>query len=39
MMTSWNLLYRLLRNNFPDKLCHNERKMTSFEQIKNKGKI
>ena len=39
LMTSWNLLYRLLRHNFPDKLYHNEIKMICFEQIKNKGQI
>jgi hypothetical protein len=31
-MTSWQLLYRLLKGAFPDTLYHNERKMTSFEQ-------
>ena len=31
-MTSWQLLYRLLKVAFPDTLYHNERKMTSFEQ-------
>lgn len=35
MMTSWELLYRLLRDVFPDKLLHYERKMTSFEQKKD----
>jgi 2,6-dihydroxypyridine 3-monooxygenase len=35
LMTSWELLYRVLRETFPDKLYHNERKMTSFKQKKN----
>jgi 2,6-dihydroxypyridine 3-monooxygenase len=34
-MTSWELLYRILRHAFPDKYYHNERKMTSFEQKKD----
>lgn len=34
-MTSWELLYRLLKDAFPDKLYHYERKMTSFEQKKD----
>ncbi|MER5176188.1 MAG: hypothetical protein ABJB76_03725 [Candidatus Nitrosocosmicus sp.] len=35
LMTSWELLYHLLRDVFPDKLHHNERKMTIFEQKKD----
>ncbi len=32
LMTSWDMLYRQLRDVFPNELYHNESKMTSFEQ-------
>ncbi len=32
LMTYWELLYRVLRKIFPDKLYHNEIKMTGFKQ-------
>jgi 2,6-dihydroxypyridine 3-monooxygenase len=35
LMTSWGLLYRILRHVFPNKHYHNDRKMTSFEQKKD----
>jgi 2-polyprenyl-6-methoxyphenol hydroxylase-like FAD-dependent oxidoreductase len=35
LMTFWELLYRVLRDIFHDKLYHNERKMTSFKQKKD----
>lgn len=35
LMTSWELLYRVLREIFPDKLYHNDTKMTSFKQKKS----
>ncbi len=35
LMTSWELLYRVLREIFPAKQYHNERKFTSFKQKKD----
>jgi hypothetical protein len=35
LMISWELLYHMLREIFPDKLYHNERRMTRFKQKKN----
>jgi 2-polyprenyl-6-methoxyphenol hydroxylase-like FAD-dependent oxidoreductase len=35
LMTFWELLYRVLRDIFHDKLYHKERKMTSFKQKKD----
>jgi 2,6-dihydroxypyridine 3-monooxygenase len=35
LMTSWELLYRLLKGAFPEKLYYNKRRMTSIEQKKD----
>ncbi|MFZ0222436.1 MAG: FAD-dependent monooxygenase, partial [Candidatus Nitrosopolaris sp.] len=35
LMTSWDTLYRQLRNALPDNLYHNGKRLTSFEQNKD----
>jgi 2,6-dihydroxypyridine 3-monooxygenase len=35
LMTSWDTIYRQLRNALPDKFYHNGKKLTSFEQNKD----